>query len=154
MLTSKSSCLTFCAVTWSIFNVGWKVRWVSESKFRGLSDGYDEFLCTCSRSRQNGEKKVGPVIWDTLYIGHRYVYFSFIETVLMRDWNAYLFGICIYRVAGLSWYEAGGCKSGIMRGFPDVLGLFGPQMVGEISFRDSWTTGMKKKFRYLILKKG
>ena len=27
-------------------------------------------------------------------------------------------------------------------------------MVGEISFRDSCTTGMKKKFRNLILKKG
>ena len=27
-------------------------------------------------------------------------------------------------------------------------------MVGAISFRYSWTTGMKKKFRNLVLKKG
>ena len=57
----------FCAVTWSIFHVGWKVRWVSESKFCGLSNGYEKFLCTCSRSQENGKKKVGPIIWDTLY---------------------------------------------------------------------------------------
>ena len=60
----------------------------------------------------------------------------------------------IYRVAGLSCPEAGGCKSAILRGFPDVFSLFGPCMVGAISFRYSWTTGMKKKFRNPHLKKG
>ena len=59
-----------------------------------------------------------------------------------------------YRVAGLSCPEAGGCKSAILRGFPNVFSLFGPCKVGGISFRYSWTTGMKKKFRNLILKKG
>ena len=59
-----------------------------------------------------------------------------------------------YRVSGLSCPEAGGCKSAILRGFPDVFSLFGPFKVGEISFRYSWTTGMKKKFRNLIPKKG
>ena len=60
----------------------------------------------------------------------------------------------VYRVAGLSCPEAGGCKSAILRGFPNVFSLFGPCMVGAISFRYSWTTGMKKKFRNLVLKKG
>ena len=60
----------------------------------------------------------------------------------------------IYRVAGLSCPEAGGCKSAILRGFPNVFSLFGPCKVGGISFRYSWTTGMKKKFRNLVLKKG
>ena len=55
-----------------------------------------------------------------------------------------------YRVAGLSCPEAGGRKSAILWGFPDVFSLFGPCKVGAISFRYSWTTGMKKKFRYLI----
>ena len=32
----------------------------------------------------------------------------------------------MYRVAGLSCPEAGGCKSAILRGFPDVFSLFGP----------------------------
>ena len=59
-----------------------------------------------------------------------------------------------YRVAGLSCPEAGGCKSAILRGFPNVFSLFGPCKVGAISFRYSWTTGMKKKFRNLVLKKG
>ena len=60
----------------------------------------------------------------------------------------------IYRVSGLSCPEAGGCKSAILRGFPDFFSLFGPFKVGAISFRYSWTTGMKKKFRNLVLKKG
>ena len=60
----------------------------------------------------------------------------------------------VYRVAGLSCPEARGCKSAILRSFPNVFSLFGPCKVGAISFRFSWTTGMKKKFRYLILKKG
>ena len=38
-------------------------------------------------------------------------------------------------------------------GFPDVFRLFGPCKVGAISFRYSWTTGMKKKFRNPHLKK-
>ena len=41
-------CLTFSAVNWSIFHVGWKVRWFSESKFCGLSDGFKNFLGICS----------------------------------------------------------------------------------------------------------
>ena len=60
----------------------------------------------------------------------------------------------IYRVSGLSCPEAGGCKSAILWGFPDVFSLFGPFKVGAISFRYSWTTGMKKKFRNPNLKKG
>ena len=32
----------------------------------------------------------------------------------------------LYRVSGLSCPEAGGCKSVILRGFPDVFSLFGP----------------------------
>ena len=59
-------CLTFCAVSWSIF--GWKVRWVSRSKFRGLFDGYEKFLCMCSRTRENNKNKVKSDFWDTLYI--------------------------------------------------------------------------------------
>ena len=65
-----------------------------------------------------------------------------------------LIGEVVYRVAGLSCPEAGGCKSAILRGFLDVFSLFGPCMVGAISFRYSWTTGMKKEFRNLNLKKG
>ena len=60
----------------------------------------------------------------------------------------------IYRVSGLSCPEAGGCKSAILRGSPDVFSLFGPFKLGEISFRYSWTTEVTKKFRNLILKKG
>ena len=52
----------------------------------------------------------------------------------------------IYRVTGLSCPEAGGCKSAILRGFPNVFSLFGPCKVGEISFRYSWTTGIKKSY--------
>ena len=47
--------------------VGWKVRWVSESKFCGLSNGYEKFLCLCSRTRENNKNKVETVMWDTLY---------------------------------------------------------------------------------------
>ena len=67
----------------------------------------------------------------------------------------YIYDICyiyyptIYRVAGLSCPEAGGCKLAILRGFPDVFSLFGPCKVGKISFRYSWTTGMKKKSEIL-----
>ena len=68
--------------------------------------------------------------------------------------RAQIIFIFIYRVAGLSCPEAGGCKSAILRGFPDFFSLFGPFKVGAISFRYSWTTGMKKKFRNLVLKKG
>ena len=50
----------------------------------------------------------------------------------------------VYRVSGLSCPEAGGCKSAILRGFPDVFGLFGPVTVVKILFRYSWTPGMKK----------
>ena len=37
-------------------------------------------------------------------------------------------------MAGLSCPGAGGCKSAILRGFPDVFSFFGPCMVGAISF--------------------
>ena len=50
--------------------------------------------------------------------------------------------ITVYRVAGLSCPEAEGCKSTILRGFPDVFSLFVPYKVVGISFRYSWTTGM------------
>ena len=60
----------------------------------------------------------------------------------------------VYRVSGLSCPEAGGCKSAILRGFPDIFSLFGTCKVGEISFRHSLTTGIKKKFRNHSLKKG
>ena len=50
--------------------------------------------------------------------------------------------------------KQGAVNQVFMRGFPDVLGLFGSQMVGEISFRDSWTTGMKKSVEILSSKKG
>ena len=53
----------------------------------------------------------------------------------------------------MSCPEAEDFKSAILRGFSVVFGLFGPLKVGEISFRYSWTTGMKKKFRNLIPKK-
>ena len=70
-------CLTFCSVTRSIFHVGWKVRWVSESKFRGLSNGNEKFLCMCSRNWENNKNKVGPMIWDTLYnIWHKNIKFT------------------------------------------------------------------------------
>ena len=59
-----------------------------------------------------------------------------------------------YRVAGLSCPGAGSCKSTILRGFPDVFRLFGPCKVGEISFRYSWTTGIKKSSEILSPKKG
>ena len=59
---------TFCAITWSIFHVGRKVRWVLKSKFHGLSNGYQKFLCTCSRTRENNKNKVKSDLWDTLYL--------------------------------------------------------------------------------------
>ena len=52
-------------------------------------------------------------------------------------------------MAGLSCPEAGGCKSAILSGFPDVFSLFGPFKVGAISFRYSWTKRMKKKSEIL-----
>ena len=61
--------------------------------------------------------------------------------------------LLLYRVSGLSCPEEGGCKSAILRGSPDVFSLFGPCKVGEISFRYSWTTWMKKQYRNLIHKK-
>ena len=60
----------------------------------------------------------------------------------------------LYRVSGLSCPEAGGCKSVILRGFPDVFSLFGPFKVGEISFKYSWTTGIKKNSEILSHIKG
>ena len=67
--------------------------------------------------------------------------------------SSFVLDYLVYRVSGLSCPEAGGCKWAILRGFLDVFSLFGPWMVGAISFRYSWTTGMKKKFRNLIPKK-
>ena len=57
-------------------------------------------------------------------------------------------------MSGLSCPEAGGCKSAILRGFPDVFSLFGPFKVGEISFKYSWTTGTKKNSEILSHIKG
>ena len=45
-----------------------KFLWLSCRKFPGLLKNGQKDLCTCSRSRENGKKKVGPIIWDTLYI--------------------------------------------------------------------------------------
>ena len=61
----------------------------------------------------------------------------------MRKTFTFRIRLPAYRVAGLSCPEAGVCLSAILRGFPDVFSLFGPCKVGEISFRYSWTTGMK-----------
>ena len=66
-------CLTFCVVTWSIFHIGRKVRWVLKSKFHGLSNGYQKFLCTCSRTRENNKNKVKSDLWDTLYVHHHHI---------------------------------------------------------------------------------
>ena len=63
-------CLTFCVVTWSIFHIGRKVRWVLKSKFCGLYNGYQKFLCTCSRTRENNKNKVKSDLWDTLYLSN------------------------------------------------------------------------------------
>ena len=84
--------------------------------------------------------------------GQLVLYLLTIRPVYTMTWCKSLSSI--YRVSGLSCPEAGGCKSAILWGFPDVFSLFGPFKVGAISFRYSWTTGMKKKFRNLVLKKG
>ena len=39
-----------------------------EIEFCGLSDGYENFLCMCSRIQENNKNKVETVLWDTLYI--------------------------------------------------------------------------------------
>ena len=43
-----------------------KFLWLSCSKFPGLLKNGQKDLCMCSRSRENGKKKVGTIIWDTL----------------------------------------------------------------------------------------
>ena len=78
-------CLTFCVVTWSIFHVGRKVRWVLKSKFHGLSNGYQKFLCTCSRNRENNKNKVKTDLWDTLYVWRSLFGLIFQESLL--DWR-------------------------------------------------------------------
>ena len=88
------------------------------------------------------------VIVTTVFSGNRS------DILNVQKSNVKIFQISAYRVSGLSCPEAGGCKSAILRGFPDVFSLFGPCKVGEISFRYSWTTGMKKKFKNIMLKKG
>ena len=46
------------------------------------------------------------------------------------------FYIDLYRVAGLSCPEAGGCKSAILRGFPDIFCLFGPFHLGILGLQE------------------
>ena len=93
----------------------------------------------------------------SIFFINKYEYFMWGHQIHLICQNVKLnkkYSLEIYRVSGLSCPEAGGCNSAILWGFPDVFSLFGPCKVGGISFRYSWTTGMKKKFRYLILKKG
>ena len=40
--------------------------WLSCSKFPGLLKNGQKDLCTCSRSQENGKKKVGQIIWVNL----------------------------------------------------------------------------------------
>ena len=61
-------CLTFCSVTWSIFDVGRKVRWVLESSSPGLLKNGKILLCKSSGSWENNQNKVNTQLWDTLYI--------------------------------------------------------------------------------------
>ena len=61
-------CLTFCSVTWSIFDVGRKVRWVLESSSPGLLKNGKILLCKSSVSWENNQNKVNTQLWDTLYI--------------------------------------------------------------------------------------
>ena len=44
-----------------------KFLWLSCSKFPGLLNKGQKFLCTCSRTRENDKNKVGTYLWDTLY---------------------------------------------------------------------------------------
>ena len=60
-------CLTFCSVTWSIFDVGRKVRWVLESSSPGLLKNGKMNLCMSTGSRENKQNKVRTQLWDTLY---------------------------------------------------------------------------------------
>ena len=61
-------CLTFCAVTWWIFEVRRKVRWVLESTSPGLLKNGKILLCTSCGSRENNQNKVRTQLWDTLYL--------------------------------------------------------------------------------------
>ena len=61
-------CLTFCAVTWSIFHVGNKVRWVLKFSSPGLLKNGQKFFCMWSGTRENNKIKVQTVLLDTLYI--------------------------------------------------------------------------------------
>ena len=55
----------------------------------------------------------------------------------------------------MSRYEAGGYKSAILTGFPDVFDLFEPWMVGWANFHMVFLSPKnKKRFRNLTLKKG
>ena len=47
-----------------------------KSKFHGLSNGYQKFLCTCSRTRENNKNKVKTDLWDTLYVLQKRYQFS------------------------------------------------------------------------------
>ena len=35
----------------------------------GLLNKGQKFLCACSRTQENKKNKVGPILWDTLYVG-------------------------------------------------------------------------------------
>ena len=60
-------CLTFCAVTWSIFHVGRKVRWVLKSSSSGLLKNGQKFFWMCSVTQENNKIEVQTVLLDTLY---------------------------------------------------------------------------------------
>ena len=57
-------------------------------------------------------------------------------------------------MSGLSSPEEGAVNQLFLEVFLMFFSLFGPFKVGEISFRYSWTTGMKKSSEILSPKKG
>ena len=81
-------CLTFCAVTWSIFHVGRKVRWVLKSSSSGLLKNGQKFFWMCSVTQENNKIEVQTVLLDTLYI------------FIQWNWTEYLYYILILR---LNW---------------------------------------------------
>ena len=99
--------------------------------WKSIITGHDQFVAKCcstqcvsSRGQFSGVHPLGRVVAEQLSAGQGNIT-SVIPTgyqVCLGAWNKYQY----YRVAGLSWYEAGGCKWSILRGFPDVLGSFGP----------------------------
>ena len=67
MILSKSSLYVCSAVTWSIFHLGSKVRWVLKSSSPGLLKNDQKFFCMCSVTWENNKIEVQTVLLDTLY---------------------------------------------------------------------------------------